>query len=60
VYETDGTIASVTLTTLRTAANTLVSSLGMFHVRTPSTGGSAPITSADVPDKVVVLRSRRT
>jgi len=60
VYETDGTIASVTLGTLRTAASTLVSSLGMFHVRTPSTGGSAPITSADVPDKVIVLRSRRT
>jgi len=61
----DGTPTTANLTTLQTAANTLITSTGsMFVWHRPNsnthTGGlSSTVTAAQVPDKFVILRSRR-
>lgn len=61
----DGTPTSTALTTLQNAANTLVAATGGLKIwHRPSApgasdGASALVTAAQVPDKFVVLRSRR-
>jgi hypothetical protein len=61
----DGTPTTANLSTLTTAATTLIASTGglrVFHRPNPvgsSTGVSALATAAQVPDKFVILRSRR-
>lgn len=60
--DTDGTVSSGGLSTLRTQASNLVgavATLRAWHRPGNTSGSSALITSASVPDKMVVLRSRR-
>lgn len=62
--ETDGSINFTLITQIQNAAAALLTSeagnLGVWHRPVNSTGGSwSPITSAVVPDRVAVLRSRR-
>lgn len=63
LYDTNGTIAAGTVTTTQTAANTLVATnlLKIWHRPPPGgvTGLAHLILSANVPDKVATLRSRR-
>jgi hypothetical protein len=63
-YDTNGTLDNTTRTNIQTAANTLVATnqLLCWHRPTeaaPASGHAYPITSALVPDKVAILRSRR-
>lgn len=63
-YDTGGSLAPATITTLTTAANGLVTALGVtlaiWHRPTNFSGGSsAAVTSVRVPDLAVSLRSRR-
>lgn len=63
-YDTNGTIDNTTRTTIEAAANALVAAAGLlvWHRPTeeaPSSGHAYPVTSAVVPDRVAVLRSRR-
>jgi hypothetical protein len=61
----DGTPTTANLATLSTAATTLFASTGgmlVWHRPNPvgsSTGVSSVVTAAQVPDKFVILRSRR-
>lgn len=57
-FENDGTLSSTTLTTLRTAADTLAG-LGLICVYSPTTSGLGTVSSAVVPDRITALRSRR-
>lgn len=73
VFEPGGTPLAATITTITTAANTLVTALGgamrvwsrplIDYSTDPPThladGTGAPVVSVLVPDKAVVLRSRR-
>lgn len=64
-FDSTGTIDNTALSTIQTAANTLVSAgkLQLFGRPIPpaTTGGvSGQITAAVVPDKVTSLRTRRT
>lgn len=65
VSSTDGTPNSANVSTLQAAASVLASDLGglrVWHrptVAAPSSGSSAEVLSVNVPDKFVVLRSRR-
>jgi len=67
LYEADGTINNTMVTTVSTAANGLLADtghpdLGIWSRPSASgatDGGWYPVTSATVPDKVAVLRSRR-
>jgi hypothetical protein len=64
VQDTDGSISSAALGTLRTALGTFVAaaapSLMVWHRPVNFAGGSSfPVTSADIPDKSAILRSRR-
>ena len=61
----DGTIVDTFVTQIQTASNTLVSGSDITIWSRPSApgladGGSATVTSAQVPDRVSWLRSRRT
>jgi len=63
-YDTSGTIASATLTTFQTAASAFAASgvaKGIWSKgRFDGDGVYAAINSAEVPDRVTSLRSRRT
>jgi hypothetical protein len=64
-YDSDGTIAATVLTDLRTNLATLVAAVGgglqvVWHRPVNGANGSiGDMTSADIPDKAAVLRSRR-
>lgn len=63
-YQSDGSILTTALTTLKTAADALVTAeaanLGVWHRPVAGAGGSwSPTTAATVPDRVSILRSRR-
>jgi hypothetical protein len=63
-YDTDGTIAATVLTDLRTNLATFVAAVApnlLVWTRPVggSGGGATPMTTADIPDKSAVLRSRR-
>jgi len=63
-FETNGSIAAATLTAIQTAANTLITNLaGELKVwsrpRPTIAGANVTVTSANVPDLAIVLRSRR-
>lgn len=62
-YDSSGTIATASLSTIQTAASTFAASgvaKGIWHrPTTPGTGLYAAINTAVVPDKVTMLRSRR-
>jgi hypothetical protein len=65
LYQSDGTITDSTLTAINTAANNLVlaGKLRIWHRPTTpggSDGSAFTITSAQGPDKVTSLRTRRT
>lgn len=65
VSSTDGTPNSANVTTLQGAASVLAADLGgllVWHRPTndpPTNGSSAEVVTVNVPDKFVVLRSRR-
>ena len=64
VFDTNGTLTSTAITTIQNAANALLTSLvdGLRLWARPTdtrAGGSLAILTALVPDKAVVLRSRR-
>lgn len=64
-YDTTGSLSSAALTTIQTAANSLVAALGTDFViySKPRPGGGTgvgAVISARVPDLAVTLRSRRT
>lgn len=64
VYQNDGTLGTTSLGTLQTAATAEVTASGTsFIVWKRPVGGAggtqSPVTSSIVPDKCVVLRSRR-
>jgi hypothetical protein len=65
-YDTDGTLTGTALSNMQNAAATLIadsaSELRVWSRPDPgaSNGGSAPVTSATVPDKVSWLTTRRT
>jgi len=64
-YDSTGSLATTTITTLTNAANGLVAGAGgnflVWHRNTPfAQGASFPVTSVRVPDLAVSLRSRRT
>ena len=70
-YEDNGTLTSTSLTTLRGAASTFAASgvaKGVWRRPKPAPGGIGParpglyaaINSAEIPDRVTSLRSRRT
>jgi hypothetical protein len=62
---TDGTVTPAGVTAMQAAATTLIANAGVLRVwhrptvAAPSSGSSAPVVGANVPDKIVVLRSRR-
>lgn len=58
-YQNDGTLLSASVTTLQTAAGALIASAPDMKVYSRHYGAVAAISSASVPDKCVVLRSRR-
>jgi hypothetical protein len=63
-FETNGSIAAATITAMQTAANTLITNLaGELKIwsrpRPTIAGANVTVTSANVPDLAVVLRSRR-
>jgi hypothetical protein len=63
-FETNGSIATATLSGITTAANTLITNLaGELKVwsrpRPSIAGANVTVTSANVPDLAVVLRTRR-
>jgi hypothetical protein len=63
-YDTNGTLDNTTRTNIQSAANTFVGAAGALCWHRPTTDGGTdghgyPITSALVPDKVAILRSRR-
>jgi len=63
-YQSDGTLASTTITTIQNAANTLIAALAgelkVFSRPTATrTGAAATVIAARVPDIAAVLRSRR-
>lgn len=62
-YETNGTISGTLITAAQTAANAFLSA-GVFTACQPSVwsrthGVQSDITSANIPDEVAILRSRR-
>ena len=62
LYQSDGTIATVTLGVLQSAASALAAAgaLRVWHRPSPSAAGSsALVIAATVPDQVTSLRSRR-
>ena len=64
VYETNGTISASALSTLGTAATALAAGGNLVVWSRPSAGGgtdgdSNSVLSAEVPDRVTALRSRR-
>lgn len=65
-YDSDGTISNPQVASLAAAGNALIASVPTLTVWSRPTesgaadGGSTPITSCTVPDKVSWLRSRRT
>jgi len=72
VYDTNGTLIGTNITTIQTAANTFLAAMGSdlkvfarpFTPKPgddadPRDGSSYTVTSCVVPDKTVVLRSRR-
>lgn len=63
-YDTNGTIDNATRTNIATAANVFVATNQLLCWHRPTTSGGSDghayaVTSAVVPDKVAVLRSRR-
>ena len=65
-YESDGTLSNSMVTAVNAAAAAYLGSAGLAPViwhrpktKTSADGSSAPITSADMPDAVSWLRSRR-
>lgn len=63
-FDTDGSISGTVLTSMRAALATFVSAVGtglvVWHRPVGGGGGSQhAIVNADIPDKAVVLRSRR-
>lgn len=58
-YQNDGSLNNTNRTSFQTAATALVSSGGNMIIYSRRNGATAPVTSATVPDKAVVLRSRR-
>ena len=62
-YQTDGSLATLTVSALQGAADDLVASQSasfvIWHRGTGSDGSSGLVTSAKVPDLAAVLRSRR-
>src|SRR4029453_13013983 len=64
IQDTNGTVAATPLGTLNTAAAAAVTASGtswlVWHRPVGGSGGSvSPVTSAGIPDKIAVLRSRR-
>jgi hypothetical protein len=64
VQDSNGTVAATPLGTLNTAAAAAVTASGtswlVWHRPVGGSGGSSsPVTSAVIPDKIAVLRSRR-
>ncbi len=64
LYDSSGTIATATLTSMQTAASALVTALAgemkVWHRKNAKgPGANATVTSALVPDKAYVLRRRR-
>lgn len=58
-FETNGTLADSGVTAIQTAANAVVGGGNPLHVWSRKAGANAPVTSATVPDRAIVLRSRR-
>jgi hypothetical protein len=63
-FQADGSLAAATITTIQSAANTMITNLaGELKVwsrpRPTLTGQSVTVISENVPDLAVVLRSRR-
>jgi len=64
-FQNDGSLAAATVTTIQTAATTLITNLaGELKVwsrpRPSIAGANVTVTSSNVPDLSVVLRTRRT
>lgn len=64
VYDTDGTLVGSAVTAMQTAAAALVTAVPTMGIHTrphpgAADGGFATVASAEVPDKVSWLRSRR-
>lgn len=63
--ETNGTIATATLATVQTAADTLISALAgelkcWHRPNAKGPGANVTVITAQIPDQVAVLRTRRT
>lgn len=58
-FAPDGTLDPLTVTALQTQANGAIGGGNPLHVWGKTAGANAPVTAASVPDKAVVLRSRR-
>lgn len=59
IYDTDGSMGTTQLTPIRAAAANVPGGTTPLVVYSRKTASVATCTTADVPDKVVVLRSRR-
>lgn len=58
-FQIDGTLAAATVTTLQTAAATLLGGTPGLVIATAPGTGYASVTSASIRDKTAILRSRR-